>query len=384
MKNIFVWSTAIIVLNVAILSKITIGIDFVVFWKGAVAALQHGPDAVFNQDLNLLRARALEPSTDFMELRGPWLYPPPFLLFIIPFGLLTFKHALVLFTCIGVAVYVYSLRQVLRPLSWTTISPFLAFPGVALAIWYGQNSLLTMACAALGLALLPSRPIVAGLFIALVSVKPQFGVLFPIVLICDRQWKAFFSAAIGTIVLWSVSTFVLGFNTFTEFIKTTIAFRVLWIENFPPIWHGMPTFYGLVRLLGGSATLAYTIQGILAASIVIVVSAMWRSSEIRYELKCVVASCGVIAIQPYIVYYDIAWLALPIAFMFKDMCLNGSSKLERAALFFIWLSPVQAVFAVVYPPLLHWTPIVLLGMIWMSVSRARSTKTEEKIYDVAG
>ena len=52
----------------------------------------------------------------------------------------------------------------------------------------GQNGFLTAALIGGALGLLERRPALAGICLGLLTYKPQFGLLFPFVLIADRRW----------------------------------------------------------------------------------------------------------------------------------------------------------------------------------------------------
>ena len=71
----------------------------------------------------------------------------------------------------------------------------LAVPMVLNNALVGQNGFLTAALIGGTLYLMPVRPILAGICLGLLSYKPQYGLLFPLVLIAASQWTVFFSAA---------------------------------------------------------------------------------------------------------------------------------------------------------------------------------------------
>ncbi|MBZ4317346.1 DUF2029 domain-containing protein, partial [Mycobacterium tuberculosis] len=72
-----------------------------------------------------------------------------------------------------------------------------AYSGVCLSALFGQNSVLTAGLAALALHLLGKRPVVAGVVIGLLAIKPQLAVVFPFVLIAARAWRTFAAAALS-------------------------------------------------------------------------------------------------------------------------------------------------------------------------------------------
>ncbi len=64
----------------------------------------------------------------------------------------------------------------------------LGFPAAIWNITAGQNGFLTAALIGGTLGLLERHPALAGICLGLLTYKPQFGLLFPIVLIADRRW----------------------------------------------------------------------------------------------------------------------------------------------------------------------------------------------------
>lgn len=89
-----------------------VGSDFAIFWATARVALEHGPTAIFSPQWIQPIEAALRPFDNF----APWPYPPTFLLVVIPFGLLAFVPALVLFGVLAIACYAAVVARLTRPL----------------------------------------------------------------------------------------------------------------------------------------------------------------------------------------------------------------------------------------------------------------------------
>src|SRR5206468_6768133 len=104
-----------------------------------------------------------------IPLRGalPFAYPPCFLLPLAPFGLLAYPVAAVAWVLLGLAAYGAALRR--RALPWLALS----FPPLLVNVITGQSGFLMTALLAGGMALLPKRPLAAGLLLGLLIVKPQ-------------------------------------------------------------------------------------------------------------------------------------------------------------------------------------------------------------------
>jgi Glycosyltransferase family 87 len=67
------------------------------------------------------------------------------------------------------------------------------------------------------LYLIPIRPVLAGICLGLLSYKPQYGLLFPLVLIAASQWRVFFSAGATAILLAFVSWLAFGTESWQAF-----------------------------------------------------------------------------------------------------------------------------------------------------------------------
>ncbi|MGN6652481.1 glycosyltransferase family 87 protein [Trinickia sp.] len=347
------------------------GIDFSVYWSAAVVALTHSPAAVFNQDLMMAVEQTVRSGKLFAGTSGPWLYPPAFLIFLLPLGMMPLNVALTAFSCVGIAAYLRSMWGIVRPIGPLALVPVAAFPGLWLALCYGQNSLLTAAAAAAALALLPTRPILAGIFIGLLSVKPQLGLIFPLALICSRQWRCLVSAAICSFLLWSVSALMLGVDMLPAWVHTVSWFRHTWIEHNPEIWRGMPTVYAAARRAGASAQWAYGLQAAVAVPACAVMAWLWRGTA-RDELKAAALGCCTLLVQPYLLYYDLAWLAIPIAFIAVDLYRHAGRAFEWLLLVAAWAMPLQSVAATMIEGLGHWTPAVLVLLLCLIVFRHRN------------
>src|SRR5207248_10082429 len=77
------------------------------------------------------------------------------------------------------------------------------------------------------------------------------------------------------------------------------------------------TVYGMIRDLHGGAALAWLVQGTATAGVAIVVWLVWRS-PVRYALKAATLSAAALIATPYAYAYDMAAIAIPVAFLASD------------------------------------------------------------------
>src|SRR5207244_11228411 len=93
----------------------------------------------------------------------------------------------------------------------------LAIPMAFINALVGQNGFLTAALIGGTLYLIPIRPVLAGICLGLLTYKPQYGLLFPIVLIAAGHWRVFISAGVTAVVLAPASWLALGTHSWLAF-----------------------------------------------------------------------------------------------------------------------------------------------------------------------
>jgi len=252
--------------------------------------------------------------------------------------------------------------------------PALAFPAVWIAVMAGQNSFLTLGLAAGGLVFLEKRPWLAGIFIGLLAIKPQLGVIFPLTLILGRDWRALMSAFATATIFCVLAGTILGFETYGQFFATLPGFSHFIVTHAGTWPGGMPTGFGLARHFGLSPLTAYVIQAILAAPAVALVIYL-TLTKARLELRAAAIAVATLLAQPYLLHYDLVWLALPIIFLITDGLHHGWQKGDIPILIVAWLAPI-----VFYVPtrleLAQYTPIVTMAILVLIFRRCRNVPME--------
>ena len=159
----------------------------------------------------------------------------------------------------------------------------------------GQNGFLTAALIGGTLYLIPVRPILAGVCLGLLSYKPQYGLLFPIVLIAASQWTVFFTAGCrrgrhGVRISW----LAFGTESWQAFFHWMPMFSQAFLTEGKAPWWKMQSLFSLVRYFGGTESVAWAFQWVLTASVAVVLALMWRS-RISYSLKAAALAVGTLA-----------------------------------------------------------------------------------------
>ncbi len=347
-----------------------VGIDFPVFWSATQVTVEHGVAAIFSPEWMFPMEAALRHEASYYS---PWPYPPTFLLAVFPLGMLSFGYALILYSGLGVLAYGVMVAHVARTIDRVWLPLLAAFPGVSVAIGLGQNSLLTVAAAGAALALLETGSGLAGVCIALLAIKPQFGILFPLALICGRHWKVLCVSALCTLAFGGITTAVFGREAWEAFAASFPMFRRVVVEDGGHlVWIGMPTMFSWGRAFGLSVSAAYVVHYLVALPAVLLMAVLW-AKRARFTLRAVSFIAATLLVQPYIMFYELVWLILPILFLMRDARVQALNRIEWVVLAAAWLAPAQGILAAyLAKPLglyLQIVPVVLLALLAIVMRR---------------
>jgi hypothetical protein len=309
-------------------------IDFVAFW--AAAKLAAAGEAVSAFDLPALIA-ALSLAPDAGSATYAWYYPPGFHLLITPLGLLGFSAAFAIFSAVAVGVYIWALRGWARPVPGG-LELAVAAPPVVFVMITGNSSLLWTAALLFALSLLArERPRGAGAMIALLTLKPQLGLLIPVVLIAGRHWRATIWAAIATAAIVAVTIAVFGIDYWSEFFRamarTTGNFAV-YGENTV----NMITWYAFARQFGAGHETALAIQMLSLAAAAGAVGLLWSHRGVALDLKIAGLCLATLNSTPYAFQYELVLAVAGALFLARAGI--GHSPVGRAWLAALWLLPV--------------------------------------------
>jgi hypothetical protein len=178
---------------------------------------------------------------------------------------------------------------------------------------------------------MPVRPILAGICLGLLSYKPQYGLLFPLVLIAASQWTVFFTAAIVAIAMALASWLAFGTESWQAFFHWVPMFSQAFLTEGKAPWWKLQSLFAMVRYFGGTEQLAWIFQWIMTASVAVVLALMWRS-RVRYSVKAAALAAGTLLTTPYLFMYDMTVLAISVAFLVRIGLKSGFRPYELPAL----------------------------------------------------
>ena len=351
-----------------------LGADFVTFWAASYIGLGANPEDAYNLDVISGVEKLAAPLED---ASWAWFYPPTFYLVILPLSLLPYAIAYAVFILPTLFFYLKTLLRIVN--GTTALWCMAAFPGIWICFLHGQNGFLTAALAASALLVMPSRPILSGVLIGLLAIKPHLAPLFPLALMASGNWKTFLVAALVTLLFFAAGIAVLGWQTLAAFLSS-LALAKGYIESGALPLGKMPTYFALMRELGASAFAAYVVHFSLAAGAAMIVWKMWRD-QAAWSLRCAALMTATFLVSPFVYDYDLVWLAFPVAWISILGQRDGWMPLEIEILVAVWLLPL------VMPLLaddlsLQIGPVIVTALLWLIWRRHAGAPTGTTRYSI--
>lgn len=202
-----------------------LGGDFVLFSSQALILRSGDTQSLYDLSrldtyVQMLRVYTADPSQPLST--GPVPYPPIFAWLMVPFTFVPPPAGLALWTLVnllGVGYLAWRVTCVVPGLTWplALLALLGSFP-VALGLIVGQPTpVLGCAMAECYLSLRAGRDLRAGLWLGVLLMKPQYGLLLGPILIWKRRWSAVLGAAIGGVVILALSVALVGLPTLLTF-----------------------------------------------------------------------------------------------------------------------------------------------------------------------
>ena len=258
-----------------------------------------------------------------------WHYPPPFLFVATLLAHFPYAVAFIGWAAASLVPYLAVMRAIVgRPFGLLLAA---AFPVVLTNILVGQNGFLTASLIGGTLYLMPVRPVLAGICLGLLSYKPQYGLLFPLVLIATSQWTVFVTAAIVAVAMAFLSWVAFGLESWQAFFHWMPMFSQAFLTEGRAPWGKMQSAFALVRYFGGTEQLAWVVQWIVSGTVAVTLAMMWRS-RISHALKAAALATGTLLVTPYLFLYDTMVLAIAVAFLVRIGLEQGFQRHELPAL----------------------------------------------------
>ena len=337
------------------------GRDFANLWTGGRLVAEGQPHLVYSLQEYLAYQQ---------EIIGPikphyYSYPPSSLFLAAPFGLLPYTAALAAWLIGTLAFFLWAARPFVKavpnyPLYFAALTP-----AATINIWAGHYGFLVgglwLAC----FARIQLRPERAGVFAALLTIKPHLGLLIPPILLARRAWRTILVAAAGTIALVVASGLVFGFGLWAEYLTKMSRFQAALLEDHTSFFLAMMpgSFTSLRYTMGATETVAWSVH------VVVALAAMWlcwtavRRGAPLHRLAFIAATATFL-ILPYAFDYDMTVVSLGFALLLFERW-EGLPVWQREVRIAGYLTPqLTFIGKMVALPL---TPAILLVGLYLQV-----------------
>jgi len=302
--------------------------DFVMVYAAGKLALAGDPAAAWDwtahraaEDLVLGRA---------VPAYYGWHYPPPFLMVAAVLATLPYGAAFVSWMAVTLPLYVAAVRAIVGDrIGWLMAG---AVPVLLPNLIPGQNGFLTAALIGGTLLWLGRHPVAAGVCLGLLTYKPQYGVLFPLILLVDRRWTVIAAATVTALALGVATLLVFGVGAWAAFLHWLPLTAHALLSSSDAAFEKFQSVFALVRLLGGGAQVAWAVQLVVAGTTAVLLCLVWRNEKISHDMKAAATAAGVLLATPYVYLYDLTVLAVALAFLLRRALADGFLPGERPAL----------------------------------------------------
>lgn len=317
-------------------SSLIIGRDFINLWMYGRAAFTVDPGRWYD----LATYHAALRDLFGMDLTGPnWSYPPTVMWLAAPFGALPYLVALLAWSLLGPLLLASVACRDLtdrRILVLVLVSPAAVF-----CLICGQGAFLTAALLIAIFAALDRRPVLAGCLIGLLTIKPQLGLLFPVLLLASGRWRAFAAASVTTLALAAVTAMVFGIDSWRQYVELGLPVQGQVLADPDGIATPFfPTVYMNLRGIGVAPSLALAIQGAIAiaAAAAVAMAAKWAGEADRDLLRAQFLAASVCA-SPYFLDYDLLPLTYAAVALLAAGRLDGIGRRLAQAVY--WIAALQ-------------------------------------------
>ena len=292
--------------------------DFVTFYAEAKLFWDE-PQSLYDLDRQLVYQKSIAPTERVL----PFVYPPITAALMAPLALLPFSTAFLAVTLLNLALLASSLRLLIRKLSltrdqtqWLVLFALCNF-GAQAVVFYGQTSaiiLYFMTCHIL--ALKRSDETKAGIWAALLSVKPQFLPVPHGVFFLRGNWRGLSLGVSLSVALIAGAFLFVGIETSKQYFdlarRMVVADDDWWNQ-----WRSMHNLRALAIywLPAAWQANAWWAGITLALSAVIFVNLRSNKSAEGFALTWIVNMLGLLIVIPHLFTHDLSLLILPCALL---------------------------------------------------------------------
>lgn len=260
-----------------------------------------------------------------------WSYLPHALLVFAPFSLMPYLPSALVFLMATLALYGHAVS--LQDRDFPPFSALLLLPFLLANILAADSGYLTAALMLYGLGLRDRHPVLAGIAIGVLTIKPQLGLLLPVLLIFEGNWRTFLAAVATALVMVALSLSLVGVNGWIGYAAFNAPYQIYLMNNLGGFFPNLvPSVFGSMRSLGFPAEAArlFHLPVALAAIAAFIWSLMRLQSPLARSRSLLYAT---FLISPYTQSHDLGALAALAALAARpESALPRSLAMLRIAL----------------------------------------------------
>jgi hypothetical protein len=213
-------------------------------------------------------------------------------------------------------------------------------PIVLITFVLGQASLLWAAALIAALSALDrDRSVVAGLLIAMLSLKPQLGILIPFALAAGGHWRVILWSGIWVFIVHGAATAVVGMDYWIQFFEG-ISRAAEGLETDEKSLGRMLSFHAFLRFLGLAHSISLVSQWLVSAVLAAGLFLLWRRPTVPFDLKAAALCIAIPLATPYSFTYELTLSVPAVIFMVRGGI--GGTAFDRVMIGALIIGPAAS------------------------------------------
>jgi hypothetical protein len=311
----------------------------------------------------------------------PYLYPPTLLLAIWWLKFCGFALAQTIWTVAGVVALAGAGLWFFGPARKFAVVAMLACPAALITGATGETAFFTTALLLAGFAALPKRPLLAGLFFGLLTLKPQLGFLIPFALLGLGAWRSILVAISVVLALVMLSCIAFPASLWLVWAHTLPEYQADYFAAVHQLnLNIIVTPAANAVLLGAGPSLAWALQAL--CSIAIAAATFWTFRRAAYERAVALLFTGMFLAVPHAYAYDTIPLTASLVLGF-NIRQAGIGLAVLADIIYLGplllLSPAAHGFLYAFPEAILYSVMICLAFAKSSVETSRHEHERNRI-----
>jgi hypothetical protein len=340
-----------------------LGRDFAASWSAGHLFWEGRVNEVFNGQV----MGGLQSSVSDITGTLYWHYPATFLTVVLPFGWFSYPVGLGLFSVLSFIAWLLVVRKIKPNQTLLQMAPLLFAPAFWMCFAQGQNGTFIAFLLISGLyAQSQGRTVIASLCFAALIVKPHFGVMIPVILIAQSDWKSFSLTAVFCIIGIAISTLIIGAEYWPLFFDNLSLLRAALLTG--ELTHHQISGFAFAQALGIPNAGRWVLQAIIAVLSILICWVVWRESK-SYQLRFATFIITTVLISPYAFHYDAVMCVAALYFLYQHGRLTQYIPGERSLYALFWFAPLILLWSQTASAVFYFFPLLcaLLALIVIKI-----------------